>query len=59
MIIFLLDLAAEVYVERKYGVHRDEDATGAFIQGKHHCPQSEEEPYGQEKVPSPTQTTPT
>ncbi|KAB8074202.1 hypothetical protein BDV29DRAFT_201434 [Aspergillus leporis] len=50
MIIFLLDLAAEVYVERKYGVHRDEDATGAFIQGKHHCSQSEEEPYGQEKT---------
>ncbi|RDW68771.1 high-affinity Zn(2+) transporter ZRT1 [Aspergillus mulundensis] len=29
--IFLLDLAAEVYVERKYGIERDETATTAFI----------------------------
>jgi zinc transporter 1/2/3 len=29
--IFLLDLAAEVYVERKYGIERDETATNAFI----------------------------
>ncbi|KAL2813377.1 Zinc/iron permease [Aspergillus granulosus] len=29
--IFLLDLAAEVYVERKYGIERDETATAAFI----------------------------
>lgn len=34
--IFLLDLAAEVYVEHKYGVHRDEGATSAFIQHEHH-----------------------
>lgn len=32
VIIFLLDLAAEVYVEHKYGVHKDEDATNVFIQ---------------------------
>ncbi|KAJ5112942.1 hypothetical protein N7456_001476 [Penicillium angulare] len=36
VIIFLLDLAAEVYVEHKYGVHRDEDATNAFIQHDDH-----------------------
>ncbi|KAJ5260496.1 hypothetical protein N7478_012101 [Penicillium angulare] len=36
VIIFLLDLAAEVYVEHKYGVHRDEDATNAFIQHHDH-----------------------
>ncbi|KAJ5689795.1 hypothetical protein N7462_004187 [Penicillium macrosclerotiorum] len=36
MIIFLLDLAAEVYVEHKYGVHKDEGATSAFIQHEHH-----------------------
>ncbi|KAL4902085.1 hypothetical protein BDW74DRAFT_187058 [Aspergillus multicolor] len=29
--IFLLDLAAEEYVERKYGIERDETATDAFI----------------------------
>lgn len=34
--IFLLDLAAEVYVEHKYGLHRDESATNAFIQHEHH-----------------------
>jgi zinc transporter 1/2/3 len=33
VIIFLMDLAAEVYVEHKYGVHRDEDATNVFLQG--------------------------
>lgn len=31
-IIFLLDLAAEVYVEHKYGIHKDEEATNVFIQ---------------------------
>lgn len=36
VIIFLLDLAAEVYVEQKYGVHKDEGATDAFIQHEHH-----------------------
>ncbi|CEJ61711.1 Putative Fe2 /Zn2 regulated transporter [Penicillium brasilianum] len=36
MVIFLLDLAAEVYVEHKYGVHRDEGATSAFVQHEHH-----------------------
>jgi zinc transporter 1/2/3 len=34
--IFLLNLAAEVYVEHKYGLPRDESATSAFIQHKHH-----------------------
>ncbi|CAG8216183.1 unnamed protein product [Penicillium salamii] len=32
VVIFLLDLAAEVYVEHKYGVHRDEEATNVFLQ---------------------------
>lgn len=31
-IIFLLDLAAEVYVEHKYGIHKDEEATNVFLQ---------------------------
>lgn len=31
VIIFLLDLAAEVYVEHKYGVHKDEEATNVFL----------------------------
>jgi zinc transporter 1/2/3 len=34
--IFLLDLAAEIYVEYKYGLHRDEGATSAFVQHEHH-----------------------
>lgn len=34
--IVLLDLAAEVYVEHKYGVHRAEGATSAFVQHEHH-----------------------
>lgn len=36
VVIFLLDLAAEVYVEQKYGVHKDESATEVFIQHEHH-----------------------
>lgn len=36
VIIFLMDLAAEVYVEHKYGVHKDEGATSAFVQHEHH-----------------------
>ena len=36
VIIFLLDLAAEVYVEQKYGVHKDESATDVFVQHEHH-----------------------
>ncbi|KAJ5963148.1 hypothetical protein N7481_013453 [Penicillium waksmanii] len=36
MVIFLLDLAAEVYVEQKYGVHKDESATDVFISHEHH-----------------------
>ena len=35
-VIFLLDLAAEVYVEHKYGVHKNEEATNAFISHEHH-----------------------
>ncbi|KAJ5808950.1 hypothetical protein N7474_010219 [Penicillium riverlandense] len=34
--IFLLDLAAEVYVEQKYGIHKDENATSTFIRHEHH-----------------------
>ncbi|KAJ5298016.1 hypothetical protein PENANT_c039G06408 [Penicillium antarcticum] len=34
-VIFLLDLAAEVYVEQKYGVHKNEEATNAFITHEH------------------------
>lgn len=47
VVIFLVDLAAEVYVEHKYGVHRDEEATNVFI--------SQE----QQDVLSPKQATPT
>ena len=36
VIIFLMDLAAEVYVEHKYGVHKGEDATNVFIQHEPH-----------------------
>lgn len=36
VVIFLLDLAAEVYVGQKYGVHKDESATEVFIQHEHH-----------------------
>jgi zinc transporter 1/2/3 len=36
MVIFLLDLAAEVYVEQKYGVQKDESATNVFISHEHH-----------------------
>ena len=31
VVIFLMDLAAEVYVEHKYGLERDDSATDAFI----------------------------
>lgn len=33
--IFLMDLAAEEYVEFKYGVYRDESATDAFVARNH------------------------
>ncbi|KAJ5691648.1 hypothetical protein N7488_012383 [Penicillium malachiteum] len=33
--VFLLDLSAEVYVEHKYGVHRNEDATNVFLSHDH------------------------
>ncbi|KAL4932571.1 high-affinity Zn(2+) transporter ZRT1 [Aspergillus undulatus] len=61
--IFLLDLAAEVYVERKYGIERDETVTDAFItQGPNQqavpsadCNLNEKEPFQQGKVsPSPS-----
>ncbi|KAJ5253125.1 hypothetical protein N7489_003535 [Penicillium chrysogenum] len=35
VVVFLVDLAAEVYVEHKYGVHRDEGATNVFISHEH------------------------
>lgn len=35
VMIFLMDLAAEVYVEHKYGVERDDAATDAFIASQH------------------------
>jgi len=37
MTIFLMDLAAEVYVEHKYGVERDESATDAFLTSHPHA----------------------
>ncbi|KAJ5622791.1 hypothetical protein N7490_011396 [Penicillium lividum] len=52
VIIFLMDLAAEVYVEHKYGVHKNEDATNAFIQ---HEPQLDVQPSPDtEKMTTPT-----
>jgi hypothetical protein len=38
MVIFLLDLVAEVYVEQKYGGQKDEFATAFFICHEHHPP---------------------
>ncbi|BDD55421.1 high-affinity Zn(2+) transporter zrt1 [Monascus purpureus] len=35
MMVFLLDLAADVFVEWKYGVHRDETAVDSFLTGYH------------------------
>ncbi|KAJ5086280.1 hypothetical protein NUU61_007587 [Penicillium alfredii] len=35
VIIFLLDLAAEVYVEHKYGIHKNESATNALVSHGH------------------------
>ncbi|OJJ64227.1 hypothetical protein ASPSYDRAFT_38911 [Aspergillus sydowii CBS 593.65] len=40
VIIFLLDLAAEVYVEHKYGVHKDEEATNVFLKKEHNPDQA-------------------
>ncbi|BCR84522.1 high-affinity Zn(2+) transporter ZRT1 [Aspergillus chevalieri] len=37
VIIFLMDLAAEVYVEHKYGVERNESATDAFLTSHPHA----------------------
>lgn len=51
MSIFLLDLAAEVYVEQKYGVHKDEEATNAFIRHENHL--------DVEPVPEPEKALPT
>ncbi|KAE8393400.1 ZIP zinc transporter-domain-containing protein [Aspergillus alliaceus] len=55
----MLDLAAEVYVERKYGVHKDETATGIFIQGGNQDNHLSQGPCNQKKSTSHTQTTPT
>ncbi|KAL3442320.1 ZIP zinc/iron transport family [Aspergillus insuetus] len=49
--IFLLDLAAEVYVERKYGIERDETATNAFITNGPE-PQNMDAPENGTKEPS-------
>ncbi|GLA62796.1 hypothetical protein AtubIFM54640_003926 [Aspergillus tubingensis] len=58
-LIFLLDLAAEVYVENKYGMHREENATDAFISGDptsaHNHPNPEDGRMSAEKT-SPTAT---
>ncbi|GKZ81781.1 hypothetical protein CBS63078_7559 [Aspergillus niger] len=58
-LIFLLDLAAEVYVENKYGMHREENATDAFISGDptsaHVHPNPEDGRMSAEKT-SPTAT---
>jgi zinc transporter 1/2/3 len=56
VIIFLLDLAAEVYVEHKYGVHRNEDATTVFIEHNHiqpnHTPTETKQPENWSSEPS-------
>lgn len=46
--IFLLDLSAEVYVEHKYGVHRDENAVDAFLQPVHMHSAEEKEDGGED-----------
>ncbi|KAJ5761862.1 uncharacterized protein N7511_005244 [Penicillium nucicola] len=46
-VIFLLDLAAEIYVEHKYGMHKNEEATNVFIAHEHHL----------DVQPAPTQPT--
>ncbi|OOF93566.1 hypothetical protein ASPCADRAFT_209506 [Aspergillus carbonarius ITEM 5010] len=62
-LIFLLDLAAEVYVEHKYGMHRDENATNAFITGDPntttttHIPSHPEDGRGPAEKDTPTETT--
>ncbi|KAJ5809104.1 uncharacterized protein N7503_001322 [Penicillium pulvis] len=55
VIIFLMDLAAEVYVEHKYGVHKDEDATNAFVQHEHHL-DVQPAPDTEKEVVNPTST---
>ncbi|CAG7932028.1 unnamed protein product [Penicillium olsonii] len=49
VVIFLLDLAAEVYVEHKYGVSRDEEATNVFLQDPNAPDWNQPTPTGQEK----------
>ncbi|PWY83349.1 Zip-domain-containing protein [Aspergillus heteromorphus CBS 117.55] len=64
VLIFLLDLAAEVYVEHQYGMHRDEGAPNAFISNdphpahQHRCPTDgvADGPGGGEKVPASRST---
>ncbi|KAL2838548.1 zinc-regulated transporter 1 [Aspergillus pseudoustus] len=59
--IFLFDLAAEVYVERKYGIERDETATAAFInpspdsQNPHRAECATKEPTILQQTPSPSE----
>ncbi|KAJ5715681.1 uncharacterized protein N7483_012862 [Penicillium malachiteum] len=54
--VFLLDLAAEVYVEHKYGVQRNEDATNVFIShGDHtHTIDGQPAPDSEKNVSAPT-----
>lgn len=55
MVIFLLDLAAEVYVEQKYGVQKDESATDAFLSHQDHLDvQSVSDAEGDPKPPNAT-----
>ncbi|KAJ6016678.1 hypothetical protein N7451_000057 [Penicillium sp. IBT 35674x] len=55
VIIFLMDLAAEVYVEQKYGVHKDEDAANAFVQQEHHL-DVQSAPDTEKQAVNPTST---
>lgn len=53
--MFLMDLGAETYVETNYGIHRNEDATDAFIQ---HEDPTETQPLladtSKNNIPSPS-----
>ncbi|KAK1145059.1 hypothetical protein N8T08_004488 [Aspergillus melleus] len=48
VIIFLLDLAAEVYVERKYGVQRENDATNSYLTTTHRSDAEKRNPRPEE-----------
>jgi zinc transporter 1/2/3 len=58
-VIFFLDLAAEVYVEHKYGVHRDEEATNVFISHEPHLdvqPTPDQSPVAPDEKENPVET---